>query len=270
MDIARMTVVKAAKKVKRNNLLGLCFLILFASCGQIQIKTPSSRFISPEAAGKLLSGEVEIQQQGGAEGTIYINSTDIDNPMELRNNVTPLAFGFNLGLMDKVDFITYSYTDSAPLYGAKIQLMGKSRQEAKKGDQSLAVTLGYGEQYKSQSESRTELFTGDVEVKGADIKQTLKDISVIYGYRTADDVVVYTSVQLTQHEFHAEIESNDSAINGKHLNYQTTNLGAALGAIRYFKSMHAKLELSGQHVNWTLNDPATYAFLNIALGWYWD
>lgn len=250
--------------------LSLSFVsVLFcASCAQVQVKSPASRFISPEAAGKSLGGKVQLFAQSGTEGTVSISNGSIDSELELRNNVSPLAGSLSLGIIERVDFLYYGYADSAPLLGLKFQLLGQPRKEAKKGNQSLAITLGGGT---NESEVKDdELFNTNDDVDTSQLNQRLWDASLIYGYRTDDDTLVYASLSLSQQLVDIEVDSPNSSLDGQSIDLQTTNVGLAAGLTRYFETKFASLEVSAQRVDWTDNDAATFAYISAAFGWHWQ
>ena len=259
------------KTRKTNLLLLLAASLVFASCAKIQVQTPSSRFVSPEAQGKLLSGVAKFEQQSGTEATLDFTNDAVNNPLQLRNDITNPALSIDIGLAEKVDFLIRGNGYAESLYTVKFQLLGDSRQTAAKGNKSLAVMFGYSNATSSQSESDTSIFNTTTDSISADINQTVADFSVIYGQRTEADVLVYSSVQITKYDLKFKLDATSgSALDGQSFTLDTLNYGAALGAIRYFEKYYLNLEISAQRSNWTNNDALTYAFANIALGYKWD
>lgn len=255
-----------SRKVKgKNSLLLLLIILTFASCSQVRIHSAATRFISPEATGKTLSGEIEVQVQSGTEATITLESNEINKPMKLRNDVTPIGTGLNLGLLERVDFIGYGRTNGAPLYGVKVQLIGDPKAQAKKGNFSAAITAGMGS---AESKfSKSELFSS--EDTEASVSQSIKDYSVIVGYRTEDDVVLYLSAQMTNHKVDLSLESTEASLDGKKINLLSDNLGLSVGAIRYEGSFVIKLEASAQQTNWTNNEQTTFGVAGVSVGRHW-
>lgn len=253
-------------KLRKNaNFLAFIFLFAFTSCSQVRIHSASSRYISPEAAGKTLNGEIELQQQVGTQGRITLESNQIDNPMQLKNTISPLGTGLNLGILEKIDFIGYGRTDGPPLYGVKVQLIGDARDKAKKGNFSVALTAGMGniESNFTNSELLTSASTK------AKVDQSLTDFSLIIGLRIDNDVLLYTSVQKGTHKVKMNIESTEASLDGKEINLETDLLGASLGLMRYFESYMVKFEASAQQLNWTNNKETTYGYLGVSVGRYW-
>lgn len=249
------TVTKAA------SLLSLLFLI---SCAQIELKTPSSRFMSPETSGKALNYGLQLIQQSGVEAKINIVANELDK-VDLSNSASPLTYSGYVGVLDKLDIIYYNYIDSASLLGVKYQILGESKANAKQGNQSLALTLGGGGQ--SKTTTSQDLF--DEEVDKTELEQNLVDASIIYGYRTTDNILVYSSLHISNHSAKLKIISNnDSALDGQTETYKTSNLGLSLGSMIYNKkkNVHLSIEASAQRVNWTHTDEKTFGFISGAIG----
>ncbi len=262
-----MAIKQKRKNVNLQTLI--LFPLIFISCAKIQINTPSSRFITSEAQGKTLSGSVRLEMQSGTEGTLDFQDEKTDNPLELRNNVTNLGLSLDLGLTQKIDFFLKGNSLAPATYNLKYQIFGPSRKEATKGSHSMAVSLGYGQEYNTELNQDDSIFNDSNDNITAEVEQSLLEASLIYGHRTHEDVLVYTSVQALKHDINFEFESSNS-LNGKKLTLNSWVYGLSLGAIRYYKKFYLNLEISAQNTNWTHNDAMTYAFVNLALGYKWD
>lgn len=255
MNTIAGTVIKAA------SLLSLLFLI---SCAQIELKTPSSRFMSPETSGKSLDYGLQLMQQSGVEAKVNIVANELDK-VDLSNTASPLAYSGYVGILEKLDLIYYNYIDSASLLGVKYQILGDSRANAKEGNQSLAVTLGGGGQ--SKTTTSQDLFDEDVDK--TELEQNLVDASIIYGYRAKDNILVYSSFHVSNHSAKLKIiANNDAALDGQTETYQTSNLGLSVGGMLYSskKDFHIAIEASAQRVNWTHTDEKTFGFISGAIG----
>ena len=211
-------------------------ILFFTSCSQIKVSTPSSRFTSPEAQGKLFSGSFRMEQVTGTEGTLDFGGDKIDNEMELRNNTSSLGLNFDIGLVEQVDLTIKSSMYTPNIYTVKFQILGDPRLKAQKGNKSLAASIGYGSQEQSQSESDFELFSDSKNIE-ADIINTMLELSVIYGYRPENDTLVYTSVQAIKHDIDFKLKSTtNTTLDDKSFALHTWAYGASLGATRYFES----------------------------------
>jgi len=255
MSIAELTVTRVTKF--------LFLSLIFTSCAEVRLHTPSARYMSPETSGKELAIGGQYFQQSGTEITIDTSEGELDK-VQLRNNVSPMALNVYLGLKEFLDVFIYNYADSASLLGVKYQIFGDSRKKAKAGNKSLAVTFGGGSQSISTKSDR--LFSDDVDK--TELDQSLIDASIIYGQRLTDNLLVYTSFQISNHSADIKLESTDPDLDGESETYETTNYGASLGATLYTKNrgFHITAEASAQHVNWTNSDAKTFAFISGALG----
>lgn len=261
------------QKVKNVNYI-LLLTLVFTSCAKIKINTPSSRFISPEANGNLLDGSVRLSGSSGTEGTLDFDNNKTDNPLELRNNVTGLGFDIDLGVIDKLDFIIKGSAYAPTVYTLKYQILGDPRSTAQKGNQSLSVTAGYGVNVEDQSESDTSIFNDSNDNTDAEIEQSLMEFSVIYGIRPQSlkrDGLFYASIQASKHDVNFEITKSDNpSLEGETFSLNTWGYGFSLGAIRYFEKYYSNIEISAQKTDWTNNNPMTYAFFSLAMGYKWD
>lgn len=247
------------------------FILLLVSCAKIQINTPSQRYISPEAQGKLFSGSFRFEQQTGTEGTIDFEGDRTDNELEIRNNVTPLTGAFDLGITDRLDFVIKGNTGAPTVYMLKYQIMGKNAKEAGADNHSLAFGIGYGTEEQNQTESDTSIFNDTNDDIAADIKQDLLDITLIYGYRPQEDTLVYASLNALKQDVAFELESSDNAnLDGESFTLGTWAYGAAVGAVRYWEKYYLIVELNAQRTDYTNNDPITFAHLGMSLGFKWD
>jgi hypothetical protein len=259
--------------IRRSSYL-LVLALVFTSCAKIKINTPSSRFISPEANGNLFDGSARLSGSSATEGTLNFDNDKTDNPLELRNNVTGLGLDLDLGIVEKLDFIIKGSASAPGVYTIKYQILGDPRSTAQIGNQSLAVTVGYGTQLESQSENDSGIFDDSSDNTSADIEQSLMEFSVIYGIRPQSlkkEGLFYGSIQASKHDINFEITKSDNiALDGKTFSLNSWSYGASLGAIRYFDKYYANIEMSAQRTDWTNNDPMTYAFLSMAMGYKWD
>lgn len=259
MNIVGLTVIKVTS---------LLLLLLLFSCAEVRTLTPSSRFISPESAHDTGHGSVQAFYQMGTESTLNANENEFDKPMDLDASAR-FSMGLDVNIYEKINLFYFTNQDSAPLFGMKYQLMGPNKKEAKKGDQSLAITLGGG----GSSEAREDenAIFDDSDFHEVRVHRNLLDASIIYGKRIEERVLWYSSVQITQHRLHVAIEDDSSSLNGESIDYQTTNLGAASGIMLYDKKgrFHFAIEASYQKTKWTKNDESHRAFINGAMGFNW-
>jgi hypothetical protein len=257
--------------MKSNQVILLIAFFCFYSCADIKVYTPSSRFISPESTGRTFGGGVQIENQGGSEITLDFDNDQLDNPGESRNDVSFVAVGLELGIIDRLDFFTKFNFNSPSLSGLKYQILGENRKDATVGNNSLAVTIGAGGSTQESTSSSSGFFSGG-DINGSKIKHNVVDASIIFGRRIEESVLMYASYQISKHSVDIELESDDNVnLDGKSFQIESTTTGASLGVIRYFGSVfYMNMELSAQKTKWTNSDESTFAFANLNLGWKWN
>jgi len=269
-----MEIKTRAEILKSVNSLftGIVTLLLFTSCAHdIAVKTQSSKFMSPEAGGKVLASELSIYTGSNVKATVDLAGDQTDNDMVLKNEQSSLAFNANIGILKNLDFIVVANgLDATDMYGVKFQFYGPSRIEAKAGDQSIAITMAGGNQTQSESEGSDLELTPTNEDTTVDLEMSAYDVGIIYGRRQSDDTLLYAGVNYTAHTISGKLDSQNSVLTGKNLNFQASQYGAHVGAMRYFEKMVLKLELNSQTINWDHTDSKTFVFFNVAFGFYWD
>jgi hypothetical protein len=271
-----MMVTIVTKKVARKSASLLFLVLLFSSCSHtIKVRTPSTRFISPEAGGKLFASEVSGFYAGGTKASVNLKNERTTDPLVLDNEtniIDSIGLNANIGLHEKIDFVMTSGGANTPvLYGVKYQLIGKKRVESKKGDQSLAITImagNAGQTQKSGEDLELTAMDDDTEVE---LDRDSTDYSLIYGKRIQDTLLAYTGVSYTKTKISGVLQSQSVNLDGKSINYSAEAIGAHIGLISYIsKFVSLKFEVSGQQVNWTHTEAETFGYVSGGMAFYWD
>lgn len=259
-------------RMAENRFAIIAIALFVTSCAQIvKVHTPAASFMTAETSGKSLGGKFLIAAQSGTEGTLVLESDEIENPLELRSNVTPINLGLDLGVIEKVDFFLRSPMHEGPSQiGAKFQLFGDARAKAKKGNHSFAIAFSGGSA--ESTEISDDFLDGDSDSDfEADTVQGIYETSLLYSYRTEEDTLVYTGLRISKNELKVDVnKASDEEIEGKSVDYQSTSVTANVGIMRYFPNMFTSLEASVQQTNWTNNDPTSFVLIAGALGWHWE
>ena len=246
----------------------LILIIIFVSCSRIGVKTPSSRFITPEASGKLFFGKVTLGSQSSSAAYVNLDDDKTNNPLDIEHDMDDLVFAqlIEIGLHEKIDIFQKEQRSAPSLLGLKYQFSGKSVGEAKKGDKSFAMTISGGAD-SSYDSDESNIFNGDVY---ADIYHSIIDFALIYGKRIEDDILAYVSLSYSQHKAEFELSSFDRPpLDGKKFNLRSDVYGVNFGITKYYKYTFLMSEISFQHTNWTHNEPTTLAFYAASVGWRW-
>jgi hypothetical protein len=246
---------------------------LISSCAQIEVFTPSSRFLSPEATGKTHASRIQIHQIAGTTSTFNFDNDKLDNPLTLKNNKAALGLDFEMGIKSRIDIFTRVNSSSTPLLGAKFQILGDSRKDAKLGNNSLAISIAGGS-LKSSMEEDNAMIGGRTLQDDLDlvsIQQRVFDISLIFGRRVTQDVLIYSSLQATKNDIEVHLSSKENPnLDDKNFKLSTTTYGVALGAIRYWRVFFINSEISVQSLEWDNNDKSEFLYGAISMGWKWN
>lgn len=184
--------------------LALVLLPLLGTGCAIIVNTPSVRFDTPEARGKLGKGYIGI---GGTvtKAVTVVSLTTSTPPATQPSQDSGLSipiFG-GLGILERLDLelkgqpaYAYSGATSPTLLRAKYQILGRTRAQNDAGFEAgpvLATTFGGGFSQLSTSNHQT---TPDVTARG----ETLTfagDLGAVGGYRFTSWYLLYTGVAYT-------------------------------------------------------------------------
>lgn len=228
-------------------------LIIFSiSCAQ-RIKVPINRMISPEVVGGGL--EVQYDQVGFSNGILNLAQGQ-DSPL-IMSIVSERALHLGIGVVDKLDIFINIPKESSSRAGIKVQLLGAS-EKARSSGNKLALLLATG--------SSTDLYTVDYKIN---ISTSLKDYSLIHGYRFSENLLLYESISLTNYEFNGTISGNND-LNFNKINYSASSiLGVAVGVVFGPPSLKIKGELATQRVEWSHTEAKTSYSLGYSLTATW-
>lgn len=253
-----------------NSFYTILLFIFTVSCAQIEVNSPSSRYITPEAKGKLLSGEVKVEAQMDQESELDFSNNKTDNELSMSHHIAA-TLNLNIGLLERMDFILKNYSGAPSVFTFKYQILGNTFYQAKKGDHSLAVTLGHGKKFETQKDDSNSVFSGPTSDIEAKIEHSLSEASIIYGKRIEDDIILYSSIQVYKQDINFELESVDNTtLNGKTFTLNSWNYGLAFGMVRYYESLNITLEASALRTDFNHNEPTTHAFVGAAVSYFWE
>lgn len=282
MVIKRMMEIKMDVKKSANmksslpHLITLILLMTLSSCGStIGVRSPLNSFISPEAAGETLKGEVNGYLSISSKNNIELDSFDGTIKKTVgRDDEIEDTIGLNgsLGIIDRLDIVGVSPGSKTPtLFGLKYQLLGQRRIKASKGNHSLSIVGLFGSQISIQeNDDAIELIAEDEEAKTEMTIET-SDIRLIYGYRFQEMKMIYAGLSSVNIQFEGELESDNAAFNGESISGGATAIGAHLGLAFYAKqAFHMKIEAAGQKIKWRDNQEITVGTLIASLGLFWN
>lgn len=267
--------IKKEKKVV--NLFILISLFSLASCShRIEVRTPSARFISPEAGGELMSGEINMYLASGTTAEVDLKNGMTNNPLVLSNEskailTDSIGLSADIGIYKDLDILAVSNgSDTPSLIGLKYQIIGANRTTAQKGNHSLSITFMGGSSTETDDDGEDlELVpTDDDTTTELDLEAT--DLSLIYGYRYSNTALIYGGVSYTKSKFSGKLESENAMLDGKTIKYNALIHGAHIGVMNYLsKNASFKFEANMQEVKWTKTESKTFGFLTAGFGIHW-
>jgi hypothetical protein len=242
----------------KRKILVLIFIHSLWGCSQqLIIKTPISRFESPESSGESQHFGFGFYLQNDVKIQLIDNINDLPpngNPKIIMEPITPSreydsagekddpvsTFLFNgksltgkghLGVNDRFDLWLRKSDDAPWLIGAKYQFIGEPLSKAKKKNFSLAATIGLGQDSESQ-------YDGDLKQNEQNELTVLKkveaesdtfqaDVALIAGYRLLDSLLLYSGGHYAYYETEYSVTvvesgnsfnfSNDGSSRGYHM-----------------------------------------------------
>jgi hypothetical protein len=232
------------------------FLLLQIGCATKYV-IPGNRFITPETQGGALQSSLEFQQTQGNEFTVKgTSSPRVDEGVE-HNLITRSSFLLSTSLFDPFDFF-WSHTGGSPsMLGGKFQFIGDPR-TAKADGHKMSVALAFGGN-DHQTDGRTHT---DFTLKG-------QEFLLLYGYRLADYMLLYSTFSYARYHFSGEITSNDNRLSGRKLDYQNKIKALYLGSEFSFGPWLAKLECGYQQIATTRSGDVSNFIYGYSVGIAW-
>jgi hypothetical protein len=208
------------------------------------VHSPTNRLITSETSGKLLGGKATLGFGGESIATLTFEDDKADAPIDVHRNDQAFMTLLELGLWDRIDFIAIG----GGIYGLKAQLYGESAMNAKAGNNSLALYMGY--------DSVTEADSADDGLENLEIKGNFtheqSEIGQVAGHRLSDSTLMYLSYFMNQEKFYSgKLKSKKTSIAGEKIDLTNTARAITLGVERQFSHVvKLNLELAGYNTNW--------------------
>ncbi len=252
--------------------LFLYLSLLFGCSTQLEYTMNNFKFLSPEAKGKLLKGDIGMSDQM-THKVVISEAFDplIFNLPAVTTNVNQISVGnalsmpINLGLLERMDFFTIDGK-----YGFKYQVLGDPevlKVEGYKG--SIALSYGY-----DHPEVTNVTYTSSSSVRSysTDMKVSSYEVNLIFGKRISPQHLFYSSLfhdsynykgQLTSTQFATVNVKGKSQNTGLLLGYELSQAGE--------EKLGAKVKLEGGVVQGKLDsyDKRTSGVVGGMLGFYW-
>jgi len=204
------------------------------------------KFLSPEAKGKRLKGDIGMGYQmthkvviSEAFDPVIFNLPVVTTNINQINVSNALSTPLNLGLLERMDFFTMDGK-----YGFKYQVLGKP-EFAKASGYKGSIALSYGHDHPEKT-SINYSTSSSVRTYSTDLKVTSFEVSLLVGKRISTQHLFYTNIYYDAYNYEGELSSTQFAaikVKGK-----STNKGLLLGyelSQAGEESVGAKVKLEG-------------------------
>lgn len=244
-------------------------LLSLVSCSSY-VRTVGSRMISPETHGKLGKGLLEARVQKVQVHQVDFSGSTADRPFEQQGDNSIVNGNFELGLWKRLDFFLLpSFVMSPTLWGAKIQVLGDTKLEAKQGNFSASImgAIGSKSEDRKDGEGDDDIFDGNIDKIKSDLSH--QDLGLIVGYRWHNRLLHYANSIWFTEKFSGNVTNNAGTLDNAPFEYSNHGVILSTGLIWYFEAVHLKGDFSNMVTHWSKNRSVTTNSVNFAFGFSW-
>jgi len=244
--------------------LSILLSFIFTSCA-VNMKTPSSRFLSPEVQGHI-EGSISTGITGSTNVELDTTGNKTDNPLQLSRDVSMSLINFEMGIKDRVDVVFIAPSKSPTQLGIKFALIGKPHKKAEKGDHALSLFISGGRE--EETEVSDDIFF-NLNQASAAVETSNAILGLLYGYRLDSETLIGANLLLESYDFKGSFTSGTNTnLVGKNFNYSGHITNLSLFAIFYNKpkTWFTRVEAALQKSDWDWSTVHTFGYGNFAIG----
>ncbi len=226
--------------------------------------------ISPEAQGGLGHGGMELRLQSSKRDKLDFFDDTTDNAIDRADAPYALAGMGEIGFFKRLDlFVIPSLVLSPTIFGLKYQFIGDPRMEAKKGNFSTSLMIGYGQQGAKETDN------GDLDdilndnVDELEVNTRHEDIGLVAGYRWSELFLHYANVIYVHEKVDGKVTTDSGTLTNAKFDYDQDAMIYSTGFILYFAKAHWKVDFSHMTSDWTRTQKTTINTVNSAIGFNW-
>lgn len=244
----------------------LCLLSL-ASCST-NVRTLGSRMISPESQGELGKGAIDARIQGNMNSKLNFANDKTNNHLERGVPTYALGLGGYVGILRKLDVYAIApLNDAAGVLGLKYQLLGDTKKEAKKGNFSVSVAAGFGN-------NSSEATSGDLTYNGDNVKKLSTDRDtveggLIAGYRWTDNILNYVNAYYVNQHVSGKVTTDSGVLVSAPYHYNQNGQIYSTGFIFYNNRLQLKVDFSHMVSSWAQTGSHSASTVNGGIGLSW-
>ena len=254
-------------------ILILTFFI--TSCSHtVKVKTPVHKFVNAESQGKLLKGRISTYFINGSDAELDLSNNKTDNPLNTwEGNIDTQIFGLTgeLGLYGPVDFVYISGgVSGTSLYAGKVQVYGKQRYDNASENFSVAFIAGYGNEKKRKHEGDDVEIWPEDEDTNIDLQLSQQSVGMLLSYRTNSKYIYTLGYYKTRHHFTGNLDSQNTCLDGKRVDYNGVSTVATLGLTYEFESkFYVGFEAAHEDTKWEKSDRVSHTHIGGNVGYAW-
>lgn len=248
--------------------LVLLSVFLLTSCSSY-VRTLGTRMISPETNKGFGNGTLELRLQSTKRDRLNFDNDQVNNKVESADSpYAPSALG-ETGIVKRVDlFLIPSMYLTPSLWGAKIQVFGDERPDAKKGNFSTSIMGAVGSKKESFSSSGDldDILIGNIDK--LEVNTVHREIGVIAGYRWTDKFLHYANAIYFHEKVDGKVTTDNNTLQDARFKYSQEGAIYSTGFILYFGAhAHWKVDYSHFLSSWSkATNKQTVNSANTAIG----
>ncbi len=254
-------------------LFTLLLFLVFSCSHSIQVRNPVNKHLSAESQGLPLRGKILATASAGTMAQVDLRKNSTDDSLILTNEddeFLDVIITGELGIWGPLDLIHISGGSlGSDMTGGKLQLIGNSKQESKKGNFSLAILGGYGKVVNNTEEGEDfELVATDDDTT-TEMTISNQTYGALMSYKVAENTLITLGHYIIHHNFFGTLESENSALDGKNLNYYGEATNTTLGIQVNMENILLSLEANNEKVKWDNTEEANVVYGSFAVGATW-
>ncbi len=249
----------------------IIFLLILTSCASY-IHTPQNRMISPEAQGKFFSGSLDLRLAATRQDEWSFTGNDVTKPFDGEREVYKVSGMIDLGLVNRLDVVYLDYLSGSTvgILGLKLQLLGKPRLEAKKGNFSLSVFAGFGKNSDTFDTKDNEISNWSSNVDKLEYEISHEDLGLILGYRWGDKFLQYANAYYFHEDIEGKVTTDGNALDKARFDDSQDGLIYSTGIIYDLgASWFLKFDYSHMTSRWSSTQDSTSNAINGGIGVDW-
>ena len=242
-------------------------LLALSSCSsRIEVITPSSNFILPEANGEFANTDLNMNYANGSLLAITIDETSGESTSNTSTSTIAFGGNLNLGLSKYIDFYSKVSTHSPHLFGFKVQLKGAPKNKAEKKNLSIALNMGIGQnKYSAAGAENFGLNIGSSDYN-LNRTHTVTEMGIAIGYRFQNEYLTYVHLEKISEKVNGKINYEGNSSDNRSLDFSRDHLQYTLGLMYFYEVYNWGAEIAIQQMSWERSAEHTSSTLNLLFG----